>query len=245
MFAPIPAPRGRLYSSIDALKTEPRWLRSRLNRPFVNSNESTDLAVITSLTINGAVSTDRCNTCLEFTSWSFKVQSFARALIESQSYFIEVCLGVAGQVGFSGEVLSQQAVGVLVGTALPRALRIAEVDIHLRGYSEALVFGHLQSSIPSQRPSQSSGEFTNLPGQCGDNGCCIFAGHFDQDGETRVWFHESCDVAVAGSAEQISLPIIKVGGMGNYGSKRPKTPFFEWWDIKSSEGQRGHSDFAP
>jgi len=33
---------------------------------------------------------------------------------------------------------------------LPGALRIAEVDFHLGGHREALVFGHLQSSVPRQ-----------------------------------------------------------------------------------------------
>jgi len=44
---------------------------------------------------------------MEFTSWSFKVQSFSGALIELQRYFVEVGLGIAGQVGFLGKVLSQ------------------------------------------------------------------------------------------------------------------------------------------
>jgi hypothetical protein len=36
------------------------------------------------------VSTDRCNTGLKFTCGSFKPQSFPRALIEAQRYFVEV-----------------------------------------------------------------------------------------------------------------------------------------------------------
>ena len=71
----------------------------------------------------------RCNTGLEFTCRSFKAQSFSRALIEAQGYLVEIGLRIAGQVGFLREVLSQQPVGVLVGAALPRALRIAEVDL--------------------------------------------------------------------------------------------------------------------
>jgi multidrug efflux pump len=43
-----------------------------------------------------AVSTGRCNTGLEFTSRSVRVQSLPWALIESQGYLIEICLGVAG-----------------------------------------------------------------------------------------------------------------------------------------------------
>lgn len=44
--------------------------------------------------------------------------------------------------------------GVFVGATLPRAVRIAEVDSHIRSYREVLVFGHLQSAISSQRASQ-------------------------------------------------------------------------------------------
>src|SRR5271165_1147669 len=109
-----------------------------------------------------ASSTGRCNTGMESTRWSFKVQSLARALIEAPHYLVEVGRGVAGQVCFPGEVLSQQAVGVFVGAALPGTLRITEVDVHLRGDGEALVFGHLQPSVPGQRAPQRGGEFTNL-----------------------------------------------------------------------------------
>jgi hypothetical protein len=53
-----------------------------------------------------ALSMGRCNTGLQFTSWSFKAQSFPWALIELQRYFVEVGLGIAEQVGFLWEVLS-------------------------------------------------------------------------------------------------------------------------------------------
>jgi len=32
-------------------------------------------------------------------------------------------------------------------------LRIAEIDVDVRGYGESLVLGHLQSAIPPQRAS--------------------------------------------------------------------------------------------
>jgi hypothetical protein len=59
-----------------------------------------------------AVSMGRCNTGLKFSCRSFKAQGFPWALIEAEGYFVWVGLGVAGQVGFSGEVLPQQAVGI-------------------------------------------------------------------------------------------------------------------------------------
>ena len=91
----------------------------------------------------GAVSTGRRNTGMEFTSRGIKVQSFSRALVELASHLVEVGLGVAGQVGFLREVLAQQTVGVLVGAALPGALRIAEVDVDLGGDGEVFVTGQL------------------------------------------------------------------------------------------------------
>jgi hypothetical protein len=53
-----------------------------------------------------AGSTGRCNTGLQFTRRSFKAQGFSRALIEAQSYLVEIGLRVDGQVGLLGEVLS-------------------------------------------------------------------------------------------------------------------------------------------
>jgi len=56
---------------------------------------------------------------LEFTGRSFKAQSFSWTLIEAQRYLVEIGLRITGQVGFLGEVLSQQTVGVFVGASLP------------------------------------------------------------------------------------------------------------------------------
>ncbi len=90
-----------------------------------------------------AVSTVRRNTGSEFTRRSLKAQGFPRALIEAQGYFVEFGLRVLRQVGFLRKVLSQEPVRVFIGAALPRALWIAEVDVHLRGDGEALVTGQL------------------------------------------------------------------------------------------------------
>jgi hypothetical protein len=148
-----------------------------------------------------AVSTGRCNTGLEFTSRSFKAQGFAWALIVAQGDFVQVGLGVAGQGGFPGEVLPQQAVGIFVGAALPRALRITEVDVYLGGHGEAFwpspVLGPRSRTVAATRgvyEPAGSAHRRRLP--------CLY---FDQHGKTRMSFHQGCDVTVAGAAEQISL----------------------------------------
>ena len=58
--------------------------------------------------------------------------------------------------------MSQQQIGVFVRAALPGALRIAEVDLHIHSYRKVLVFRHLQSAVPRQRAFQRSGEFANM-----------------------------------------------------------------------------------
>jgi transposase InsO family protein len=49
------------------------------------------------------------------------------------------------------KVLAQQSIGVLVGAALPRALRIAEVDLDACVDFKRRVLGHLGALVPSQR----------------------------------------------------------------------------------------------
>ena len=88
-------------------------------------------------------------------------------------------LRVAGKVGSLRQVLPQQAVGVLVCSSLPGTVRIAEVDLHIRSYREALVFGHLQPAIPRQRPPQGCGEPADLPTQGRNDRSRVFASHLD------------------------------------------------------------------
>jgi hypothetical protein len=84
---------------------------------------------------------------------------------------------------------------------------ITEEDLHLGGHGEALVFGHLQPSVPGQGAPQGRGEFTNVPAQRGDDCRGVFAGDFDQHGKMRVSFHQCGDVTVLGACEQIALPV--------------------------------------
>ena len=59
----------------------------------------------------------------------FKPQGFAWPFVELTRHFVQMSLRVYRHVGAFGEVLSEQAISVLIGTPLPWALRITEVDI--------------------------------------------------------------------------------------------------------------------
>jgi hypothetical protein len=57
-----------------------------------------------------------------------------------------------------GEVLSQQAIGVLVRAALPRTLRIAEVDLDLGGDGKCLVRRQFVPAVPGQGHHEARGQ---------------------------------------------------------------------------------------
>ncbi len=54
-------------------------------------------------------------------------------------------------IGYLGEVLSEQTVGVLIGTRLPRASRIAEVNIDVRRQAKAAMIPEFLATVPSER----------------------------------------------------------------------------------------------
>src|SRR5262245_35131775 len=83
-----------------------------------------------------AASSARCNTLGECSGGRFEVQGLAGPLIELTSDGIEPGLGEGFQVRASWEVLAQQAIGILVGAALPRAVRVAEVHLDVGGDGE-------------------------------------------------------------------------------------------------------------
>jgi hypothetical protein len=61
---------------------------------------------------------------------------------------------VRAQVRALWEVLAQQSIGVLVGTPLPRALGIAEVNLDSGVDFKRRVLGHLGALVPGQRAAK-------------------------------------------------------------------------------------------
>src|SRR6516165_12545965 len=77
----------------------------------------------------GAGSSGRCNTGTKLLGWGLEAQSLAGPLIEPPSHSVELRLRVYRQIRSLGKILPQQTVGVLIGSTLPRTLRIAKVDV--------------------------------------------------------------------------------------------------------------------
>jgi len=68
--------------------------------------------------------------------WCFVIQGLAWPLILLTRHGIQLRLRVYRQIAAFGKILFQQAIGVLIGTALPGALWIKKVDLDIGGQVE-------------------------------------------------------------------------------------------------------------
>ena len=113
-----------------------------------------------------AGSDGRRNTCLQSTCRSLEAQGLSGTLIQAQRDLVELRLGDGSKVDSSREVLSQQEMGVFIGAALPRTLRVAKIYFHIGGHRKLLVPGHLVTPVPGQRAPQACREFTTPRWSC-------------------------------------------------------------------------------
>ena len=67
------------------------------------------------------------------------VEGFAGSTVESCGDGVRVVSRVSAEVGAFGEVLTEETVGVLVGSTLPWCLGVAEVDGEVGIYTERSV----------------------------------------------------------------------------------------------------------
>ena len=100
-----------------------------------------------------AGSTGRRNTGVKSLCWGFKLQGLPWPFVELTSHFVQMGLRVHRQIGALREVLSQQAIGILVRPALPRALRIAKIDVDVGRQRKATMIRKFLdlNQVPKQR----------------------------------------------------------------------------------------------
>jgi hypothetical protein len=78
----------------------------------------------------------------------WKPRGLSRAAIELSGDRVQRRLVGPTQVAVLGQVLAEQAVGVLVGAALPGAARVTEEDLDAGVDREPRVLGHLPALVP-------------------------------------------------------------------------------------------------
>ena len=97
-----------------------------------------------------AGSTGRRNTGVKSLCWGFELQRLPWPFVELTRHFVQIGLRVHRQVGSLGKVLSQQTVGVLIGSSLPWALRITEVDIDIGRERKSSMIRKFLTPVPGQ-----------------------------------------------------------------------------------------------
>jgi len=75
--------------------------------------------------------------------WHGKAQTCSSACVQPMGDDLQLTLGVAREVGALGQVLSQQAIGILVGPALQRAVRISKEHLDRESVRQPRIFQRL------------------------------------------------------------------------------------------------------
>ena len=141
-----------------------------------------------------------------------EVQAFPGARVEAMGDGIQLALGIARQVRALGQVLAQQAVGVLVGPAWPGAVRIGEDELDREPLGQPLVLGPLFSPIIGQGFSQQCGHVPKLVREPVAGTLRVRARHPCQEDQPRGPFHQCPDRRpIAGPLDEVAFPVARYG----------------------------------
>lgn len=132
----------------------------------------------------------------------------AGSSVELVSDGIELGLSVDGQIGALGEVLPQQAVGVLAGAALPGAVRIAEVDSDAGLLAELGVQCHFLALVVGEGLAHGRCDAGELGTEGRQGGGCRAVRHLGEQHQPGAALDQHGDGrAVAGTLDQIAFPV--------------------------------------
>ena len=147
-----------------------------------------------------------------------KVETFSRSRVQPMGDGVQLALGVARQVGALGQVLAQQAIRILVGAALPGAVRIGKEHPDCEPLRQALVLGHLFPAIIGQRFAQQRGHVPEFLGEALSGTRRIRPVHPGQNDQARGPLHQGADGrAIAGPLDEVAFPVARHGAGGHVG----------------------------
>jgi len=139
-----------------------------------------------------------------------KVETFPRACIQAMRDDVQLTLRVPRQVRALGQVLAQQAIRILVGAALPGAVRIGKEDLDRKPLGQLLVLGHLFPSIVRQGFPQQGGHMPEFLGKALAGTRGIRPVHSGQDDQAGGPLHQGPDGRpIAGTLDEIAFPVAR------------------------------------
>ena len=118
----------------------------------------------------------------------------ARAAVELTGDSGDVVVVEVVEVGAFGEGLAQEPVGVLVRAALPRGVRVSEVDPHTGDRLDPFVVEHLVALVPRQRSPQRRRQRGERGDELvADQSSVMAAAQWHEDRMSRLAFDERGD----------------------------------------------------
>mgnify|MGYP001574683892 CR=1 FL=1 len=137
-----------------------------------------------------------------------EVQTFSRARIQAMGDGVQLALRVPRQVRALRQVLAQQPVGVLLGAALPRAVRIGKEHSDVEPLRQARVLGHLFPAIVGQGFAQRCGHVPELLSASLSGTRRIRPLHPGQEDQAGRPLHQGADGRpITGSLDEIAFPV--------------------------------------
>ena len=137
-------------------------------------------------------------------------EALARTGIKLPGDGIKLDLSETGEVCSLGEILPEQAVGVLVDAALPRSVRVGEVYLDAGQLGERFGLSHFTSPIVGQGQTPLrvfAVEHGSESSDCRSGSCMI---HFCQCDEERASLNQRANGRrIARTLDQIALPMAR------------------------------------
>jgi len=147
-----------------------------------------------------------------------EVEYFARSVVEGLLDCGELLAADLAEVHAFGQVLADQAVGVFIAAALPRAVGIAEEHVDLEPLGQRFVQRHLAALVVGQRFAQRFGHRLQAAGEALERGLGVAAGQIDQHDVAACTLDQGTHRrAVHSTFDEITLPVTGHRARGHLG----------------------------
>lgn len=146
--------------------------------------------------------------CRHHFNWTLVIKALTRTSIQFVRDGVQLLLTIARQVRAFGQVLADQAIDVLIAAALPRAMRVTEVNSDAGTLCDFGVSHHFTPLVIRQRftcgqrhPVQGGAKAFDRRSRCG-------VVHLHRHQVTRTALHQRADCGRIGLAfDEVALPM--------------------------------------
>jgi hypothetical protein len=161
--------------------------------------------------------------------WGSVAEALSGYSIQVPDHVVAVGIGVFSEAGLAKKVVAEAAVGILDRSALPRAVRIAEVSAQADGVLDGFVSGELAAVVVRDGAARAGGEPAQFFGDGIGGKFGILGGKTPGQGQPGAPFLQRQEnVALTAEVHQMALPIAELAAQVGLG--RPLMDRHAVWD---------------